>query len=101
VGYRILSKVKEYNEIANTVLHHHERWDGTGYPEGLKGNEIPLNSRIIAVCDTFDAMTNKRPYREPLSRIYARTEIVKHSGSQFDPEIADAFVRLLDKGVID
>jgi len=74
------------------VLYHHERWDGGGYPKGLAGCEIPLVARIFSVADTFDAMTSTRPYRQALSLDVAKDEIVKCSGTQFDPEVVDAFV---------
>jgi len=74
------------------VLYHHERWDGGGYPKGLAGCEIPLVARIFSVADTFDAMTSTRPYRQALSLDVAKDEIVKCRGTQFDPEVVDAFV---------
>ena len=73
------------------MLHHHEKFDGTGYPDGLKGNEIPLGPRIFAVADAFDAMTSKRPYRSPLQIDKVAEELQKISGSQFDPAIVSAF----------
>ncbi len=78
--------------VAEWVLHHHERWDGAGYPDGLAGEEIPLPSRIIFVADAFDAMTSQRPYREALSPDAALTELTCCSGSQFDPRVVDALV---------
>ncbi|WP_449241461.1 HD-GYP domain-containing protein [Desulfoscipio gibsoniae] len=78
--------------IALAVLHHHERWDGSGYPDGQKGEDIPLISRIIAVADAFDAMTTDRPYRKALSKEDAVKEILRYAGTQFDPNIAEAFV---------
>ena len=82
-------------ELISIVLHHHERWDGLGYPHGLKGEDIPLMARILAVADAFDAMTSFRPYRTSLSMQEALVEISKHSGAQFDPEIADVFLRIM------
>ena len=76
-------------ELVPAVMHHHENWDGTGYPKGLKGTEIPLASRVIMFADTFDAMTTKRPYRGPLDEAAVRAELVRCRGKQFDPEIAD------------
>jgi HD-GYP domain-containing protein (c-di-GMP phosphodiesterase class II) len=70
---------------------HHERWDGKGYPSGLKGEEIPLIARVISVADTYDAMVSTRPYRKGLDPKIAYDEIVKHSGTQFDPEVVEAF----------
>lgn len=92
IGYRILSSANEFSEIAEYILSHHERWDGTGYPKGLKGKEIPYQSRIIAIADSFDAMTSDRTYRKALSYAEAFQEINLKSGSQFDPEIVDLFI---------
>jgi HD-GYP domain-containing protein (c-di-GMP phosphodiesterase class II) len=78
--------------IADWVLHHHERWDGAGYPDGLAGDEIPLGARIIFVADAYDAMTSNRLYRAPLSHIEAQLEVERCQGSQFDPEIVHAFL---------
>ncbi|NTW05042.1 MAG: PAS domain S-box protein [Peptococcaceae bacterium] len=92
IGYRILSSVNEYSNLADFVLAHHERWDGKGYPRGLKGEEIPLQSRIIAVIDAYDAMTGYRPYRKSLDKKAAVKEIVKNAGTQFDSELVKIFV---------
>jgi len=92
IGYRILSTVNEMAEMANDVLHHHEKWDGKGYPSGLKGEDIPFVSRIIAVADSYDAMTSYRAYKKALSEEDAINEIMRCSGTQFDPEIARVFV---------
>lgn len=92
MGYRILSSVIEFSEIANFVLYHQERWDGKGYPQGLEGEHIPIQSRIIAVADAFDAMTVKRSYRKAMSETEAIAEIIKYAGTQFDPTIAKTFV---------
>ena len=92
VGYRILSSLNEFSEIADYVLEHHEHWDGHGYPRGLKAGEISLQARIISIADAFDAMTSDRTYRMALSEEDAVHEIVKCSGTQFDPAIARIFV---------
>ena len=76
------------------ALTHHERWDGTGYPSGLKGEEIPIGGRIVAVADVFDAMTHHRPYKNPVSPEGALAEIRRAAGRQFDPRVVDAFVSL-------
>jgi putative nucleotidyltransferase with HDIG domain len=91
IGYDILKKIKFLEESAQIVLHHHEKFDGSGYPDGLKGTEIPLGSRIFAVADAFDAMTSKRPYRSPIKIDKVAEELQNISGSQFDPEIVAAF----------
>lgn len=83
-----------FMQIAKQVAYyHHERWDGTGYPHGLSGNDIPLVARIVAVADVYDALTSKRPYKQPLSHIESKGIILAGSGSQFDPEVVDAFLR--------
>ncbi|NCB41903.1 MAG: diguanylate cyclase [Clostridia bacterium] len=92
MGYRILSSVIEFSEIAEYVLSHQERWDGKGYPQGLKGEQIPTQSRIIAVADAFDAMTVDRTYRKNMNEVEAIQEIRKCAGTQFDPSIAKIFV---------
>lgn len=94
-GHNILKGVDEYSSFANTILHHHERYDGSGYPHGLKGKEIPLYSRIIAVADAYEAMTSIRAYQKTLTKKEAIEELKKCSGSQFDPEIVDAFISCL------
>lgn len=92
IGYRILCSANEMTDIAGYILCHHERWDGKGYPRGLKGEEIPLQSRMIAIADTFDAMTSLRSYREPVSTEDAAAEILINAGTQFDPTLASIFV---------
>lgn len=91
VGYKILHKIEFLEEPSQVVLHHHERFDGSGYPSGLKGHDIPIGSRIFAVADTVDAMTSERPYRSALSFEEASNELLKFSGIQFDPIVVDAF----------
>lgn len=91
IGYRILSSVVEFKEIADFVLEHQERWDGTGYPRGLKGDQISKEARIIAVADAFDAMTRERIYGKSYSIQEAINELYRCSGTQFDPEIVKVF----------
>jgi len=91
-SYQILKSTDEYAYLAEIVLHHHERWDGTGYPEGLKGEEIPLLSRIIAVSDTYEALTGERPYKEPLERASAIQILNQSAGTQLDPKMVKVFV---------
>ncbi|GAB4274485.1 MAG: hypothetical protein Kow0056_02840 [Coriobacteriia bacterium] len=95
VGAGILEDAPALREAAPMVLHHHERYDGKGYGEGLKGDSIPLGARILAVADAFVAMTSPRPYREPLTTSQAINELREHSGTQFDPEVVSAFLRTL------
>jgi len=92
VGYQILRSVNEFSKIADYVLQHHERWNGTGYPKGLKGEEISIEARIIAVIDAYETMTSDRTYRKSLSEEDAINELRKCSGMQFDPNIAKVFV---------
>ena len=94
IGYNMIKHVADFhkNGILDMVLYHHERYDGKGYPAGLKGNQIPLYARIAAVADTFDAMTTERVYREELSLDYTLNEIRKNKGTQFDPDIVDLFL---------
>jgi HD-GYP domain-containing protein (c-di-GMP phosphodiesterase class II) len=92
-GSRMLNTSPEYARLAVGVLHHHEHIDGKGYPNGISGDQIPLESKIIAVADSFDAMTAERPYRlNPLSVEEAIAELQKYSGTQFDKNIVDIFV---------
>jgi HD-GYP domain-containing protein (c-di-GMP phosphodiesterase class II) len=85
--------------VKASILHHQERWDGRGYPRGLKGDDIPLYARIVAVSDTYDAMTTTRPYRAALPREVAVKEITRNGGSQFDPGVVAAFLRVMDDWV--
>ena len=91
IGAEIVSRLEAYKLSVDTIRHHHERWDGTGYPDGLEGERIPLGARIIAVADAFDAMTSDRVYRAALSINDALAELRKGRGTQFDPQIVDLF----------
>src|SRR3974390_1581345 len=93
-GYQMLRKIPFLHEPANIVYSHQERYDGSGYPRGLKGDQIPLGARIFAVADTFDAITSDRPYRAAQSIPSARREIQKHSGHQFDPRVVETFLSI-------
>jgi HD-GYP domain-containing protein (c-di-GMP phosphodiesterase class II) len=90
-----MGQVEFLEAIVPIILNHHERYDGRGYPQGLKGEEIPLLARIVSVVDTYDAMTTDRPYRKAMSVEEALVEIQNCSGSQFDPEIARHFIRMI------
>ena len=96
-GYHILKSVDEYSSLAQCVLEHHERFDGKGYPKGIKGSQISLIARIIAVADAFEAMIAQRPYRKSLTEEMAIEEIKKNANTQFDPEIVTAFLKIFDK----
>lgn len=96
-GYNLAKSTPELNNIADYILHHHERWDGTGYPAGLKGEKIPKLSRILSLVDAYDVMTHSRAYKEAQSKIEALKEIEKCAGSQFDPHLAEIFVQIMNK----
>ena len=91
---RLIASIKKLNDISPGIKHHHERWDGFGYPDKLAGENIPLEARIIAIADTYDAMTSTRSYRKALDHEVAIDEIKKCSGSQFDPVLAAKFVEI-------
>lgn len=97
IGYRIASSTPELAHIANKILAHHERYDGTGYPNQLQGEEIPLLSRIISIVDSFDVMTHKRVYKEAFDKEYVIEELKRCSGTQFDPYLAKEFIDLLEE----
>ena len=98
-GYEILSKIEEMPELPLGALYHHERWDGKGYPTGIRGEDIPEIARIISVADAYDAMTSNRNYRAALSFEKVRGEIRNGVGSQFDPAVAQALLELMDQGL--
>ena len=96
IGHRIAMSTPQLEHIAKYILYHHERWDGTGYPAGLKGTDIPLVSRILAVADAYDAMTEDRVYRKALSKEQALEELITNAGTQFDPHIVKVFIELVN-----
>lgn len=100
IGYRFANSIPELASVAENILLHHEHWDGKGYPYGLKGEEIPLACRILAVADSFDAMTSDRIYRDAMSKTQAILELGEGAGKQFDPDIIDLFINLLESGRI-
>jgi len=95
IGYRILSSSADMKELAEITLSHHERWDGKGYPKGLKGEEIPILSRIVSIADSYDAMTSDRPYRKALTEEETVRQILANSGTQFDAQIAEIFIKVV------
>jgi len=101
IGARLVKPLAIPNAIASAIQHHHEWWDGTGYPDGLKAEEIPRTSRLISVVDAFDAMSCERPYRRALVREAAVDEIRRFSGIQFDPYFAKEFLAILESGACD
>jgi putative nucleotidyltransferase with HDIG domain len=92
IGAEMLNKSKQLSSISNIVLHHHERFDGKGYPQGLKGYDIPFGSRIIAICDSVDAMLHKRAYRNAMTVEACKNEIQKNIGLMYDPDIAQCML---------
>lgn len=96
IGYRIISTSPEYAEIAYDILSHHEKWDGTGYPRQIAGENIPIRARIISIADAYDAMVSERPYKIPRTHDEAIQEIKKHSGTQFDPNLVEIFCELYE-----
>ena len=101
LGAEIMRHIRQLKDLIPGMLHHHERPDGKGYPEGLKGRDIPIVARIISAADTYDAMTTNRPYRKGLSHQTAIDEIKKEAGAQFDKEVAEAFVKAFEAGEIE
>ncbi|MCZ6766873.1 MAG: HD domain-containing protein [bacterium] len=97
VGAAIIENMEFLSGAIAHVKHHHEKWDGSGYPDGLEGDDIPLGARIISVADSFDAMTTDRSYRKALTWKEAKAELHTYSGTQFDPEVADSFIALIEK----
>lgn len=96
IGHDILAKSESLKGIAKIVLHHHEAFDGSGYPLKLSGEDIPLESRILAITDSIDAMISERPYKKPLSTYECKQELKRCSGTQFDPNIVEIVLRLWD-----
>ncbi len=96
-GYQILRAADRYSNLAEYALTHHERFDGDGYPNNIKGENIPLYSRIISVVDAYEAMTSDRPYRKAMTEDEAMDELKKHQGTQFDPTVVDVFIKILEK----
>jgi energy-coupling factor transport system substrate-specific component len=95
IGATILKYIKSFKNLVPAVYHHHERFDGKGYPHGIKGEAIPLHARIIAIADSFDAMTSNRAYRNALSFKTALSELERGRGVQLDPDITDIFIEIL------
>jgi len=97
IGSQIIGEIEELSEVASIVRHHHERYDGTGYPDGLKGEAIPFFSRLLAIIDAYEALVSDRVYRKAVEHESALQEIRKNAGSQFDPHLVEVFIRVLKK----
>ncbi len=96
----MLARIRLWEDVAPIVHHHHERYDGSGYPEALAGEDIPLESRIIAVCDAFDSMTSNTSYKVAMPVEAAVQELRNCAGTQFDPKIAEVLLDLIEQGVV-
>ena len=96
IGHDLLAHIDALKAIAAVVLHHHEWYDGTGYPAGLKGDEIPIAARIVCVVDAYGAMITRRSYKDAFTEEHARAELARCTGTQFDPGVVEAFLRVLD-----
>ncbi|MEN2984466.1 MAG: HD domain-containing phosphohydrolase [Dictyoglomaceae bacterium] len=96
----LLKEIEEFKDIAHIVRHHHERWDGKGYPDGLMGEEIPLESRILCIADAFDAMTSERPYKKALNLREAIEEIKRCCGTQFDPKLSEIMINIINEEML-
>jgi HD-GYP domain-containing protein (c-di-GMP phosphodiesterase class II) len=101
IGYRMIAHIPFLMPAAVLVRHHHERWDGRGYPDGLAATAIPIGARIFNVVDAFDAMTSDRPYKSAMPIEAALVELARNRGTQFDPDVVDTFVRLVTSGGIE
>ena len=101
MGSDIMQDTSSLPGAENVIRHHHERYDGTGYPLHLKGEQIPLDARIVGIADSYDAMSSNRVYRKALPKSVIREELLKGRGTQFDPFLLDVFINLFDKGALD
>ncbi|MBP6963116.1 MAG: HD-GYP domain-containing protein [Armatimonadetes bacterium] len=99
IGQEIVEQVRFLKDIAPYLRHHHEKWDGSGYPDGLMGEQIPLGARILAVATAFDSMTSERPYHAKMDEDAAVAELKAGAGAQFDPAVVEAFLRMLQKRI--
>jgi HD-GYP domain-containing protein (c-di-GMP phosphodiesterase class II) len=97
IGFEILEQVKSLRDIAPIVKYHHEAWDGSGYPDGLRGEDVPLGARILAVCTAYDSMIHARAYRQQLDEETAVREIRAGAGTRYDPSVVDAFLQVLKR----
>ena len=96
VGYRLLKSIEYLEDLAQDVLYHHEKWDGTGYPKGLKGEDIPYLSRFIALIDAYEVMSSGRPYKKAMTKEDIISEFKEQSGKQFAPHITEKFIAFLE-----
>ncbi|MCS7179881.1 MAG: HD domain-containing protein, partial [bacterium] len=99
-GAKIISQIRKFKNGISIIKHHHERIDGSGYPNGLNGSKIPIIAKIVSIADAIDAMLSPRPYRKPLSIEEVKKELIKNSSTQFDPQIVKIAIELIEKGKI-
>ncbi len=99
IGYRIARATEDFSHVAEDILAHHERWDGSGYPRALKGEEIPLLARITAIADVYEVMSNGRPYKKAVTQEEVIAELKRCSGTQFDPKLVKTFLIILKDGI--
>jgi putative nucleotidyltransferase with HDIG domain len=97
-GYELIRPIIGYRRVASIILEHHERYDGSGYPKGIKGENIHIGARIIAICDAYDAMRSNRPYARPMTQEESLHELKRHKGTQFDARLVDLFVDMIQQG---
>ncbi|BDU50231.1 HD-GYP domain-containing protein [Haliovirga abyssi] len=97
IAYKMIENVKELNKVGKIVRAHHERYDGTGYPDGLEGDYIPVGARILSLVDAYDAMISDRPYKEKMTEVEVISELEKGKGKQFDPKLVDIYLEILKK----
>lgn len=97
IGFEMIKNINIFKNVAPIILHHHERYDGTGYPTGLKGEDIPYLARILTVVDSFDAMTSQRVYNTKKNFEEGKKELIKYSGTQFDPKVITAFIEVINE----
>jgi HD-GYP domain-containing protein (c-di-GMP phosphodiesterase class II) len=100
LGADMTNTIPELSSLSEAIQGHHEHWDGTGYPQGLKGTDIPLPSRIIAIIDAYDVMTHGRPYKKAMSQEAAIKELQNGAGNQFDPHLVKLFIQLIEDGKV-
>jgi len=99
IGHRIALSAPDLSPIVDLILKHHEWWNGGGYPLGIKGEEIPVECRILAIADAYDAMTSDRPYRKAMAHMEAVEELKRCSGTQFDPDLVSRFIQVLERKI--
>jgi HD-GYP domain-containing protein (c-di-GMP phosphodiesterase class II) len=98
-GFRITSNLEDFAHISYEILHHHEHWNGCGYPDGLAGEKIPMLSRMLSIIDAYDVMISGRPYQDSMTEEEALKELQRCAGTQFDPELVDKFIQIISTNI--